>query len=139
MGTRRHLLGMDHGHVANDDTLTEDSAISGTLIRCTPGGIAEGCKYAGDDAGKWCTLNSGTHDYLKINTDDTFEWVANLEDSNPVMCSGSEGVDVTDGILTFATVFGRDLFRLNLSTMTYTKKALPFPQEPDNIRMTHWS
>jgi len=125
----------NHGYVTNDDTPTEDSPISGTIIRYTPGGIAEGCKYAGDDAGKWCTLDSGTHDYLKLNTDNTFEWVSTLEDANPEMYAGSEGLDVENGILTFVTVFGRDLFRLNLNTMTYTKKALPFPQEPDNIRM----
>ena len=51
------------------------------------------------------------------------------------MYAGSEGIDVTDGILSFVTVFNRDLFRLNLGTSTYTKKPLPFPQEPDNIRM----
>lgn len=124
-----------YGYVTNDDTPSAESPNSGVIIRYTPGGDSQGCLSAGDDAGKWCVLNSGTHEYLKINTDGTFEWVANIDEANPGEYAGSEGLDVTDGIMSFVTVFNRDLFRLNLSSMTYTKKPLPFPQEPDNIRM----
>ena len=80
-----------YDYVTNDDTPTEEP-FSGTIIRYTPGGISEGCQYASDDAGKWCTLNSGTHEYLNLNTDGTFEWVANIDDANPEVYAGSEGI-----------------------------------------------
>lgn len=126
----------EHAYVTNDDIPTPDSlSYKGAIVRYTPNTFAKDCLLAGDDSGKWCALNSGTHDYLKLNTDGTFEWVANLEDSNPDTYAGSEGVDVTDGMMTFVSVRDKLLFRLNLDTMTYTVKSVPFPQEPDNIRM----
>lgn len=90
---------------------------------------------ASTDAGKWCALNSGTHEFLKLSPDTkSFEWVANKEDANPELYKGSEGLHIQDGILTFVTVVDKLIFRLDMEAMTYTSKNLPFPQEPDNIR-----
>lgn len=38
-------------------------------------------------------------------------------------------------MLTFSTIYDRDLFRLNLKDNTYVKSAVPFPFEPDNLRI----
>jgi len=109
---------------------------SGAITRYTPDETATACLTAED---KWCALNSGTNDYLKLvpdatGTKGTFEWVA-LEDSNPELYGGSEGAHVEDGIFTFSTIVDRYLFRLDLAAMTYTRSAVPFPFEPDNLRV----
>lgn len=107
----------------------------GALVRYTPDSTAKDCLSKETDAEKWCTLNSGTHEYLKLGTDGTFEWVSSLEDSNPALYGGSEGLHVQDGVLTFVTIVDKLMFRLDLDGKTYTKKSVPFTQEPDNIRI----
>ena len=42
---------------------------------------------------------------------------------------------VQDGVLTFVTIVDKLMFRLDLDEKTYTKKSVPFTQEPDNIRI----
>lgn len=126
----------ERAYVTDDDTPLEGShSFKGALVRFTPDSTAKACLNSGSDAGKWCALNSGTHDYLKLNDDGTFEWVDRLENANPEKYAGSEGIDITNGILTFATVFDKLIIRLDLDKMTYTKKGVPFNQEPDNIRV----
>jgi hypothetical protein len=110
-------------------------------VRYTPDAEALECLEQPTNAQKWCALNSGTHDYLKLVPDSTgsstgtFEWVEDLEEANPELYQGSEGVHVQDGILTFATVVDKLIFRLNLNDMTYVQKPVPFEQEPDNLRI----
>lgn len=135
------------GYVTNDDypdnpgfpTETFPShSYQGAIVRFTPDETALACLDADD---KWCTLNSGTVDYLKIipesdgATKGTFDWVADKAESNPVEYKGSEGAHVEGGIFTFSTIVDKWLFRLNLADKTYTKSAVPFPFEPDNLRM----
>lgn len=126
----------EYGYVTDDDYPKEGSATyKGALVRFTPDATAKACLSATTDEGKWCALNSGTHEFLKLSPDTkTFEWVSSKEDANPSIYQGSEGINIQDGVLTFVTVVDKLIFRLNLDSKTYTSKTLPFPQEPDNIR-----
>jgi hypothetical protein len=118
-----------HGYTTNDDK------VRGAIVRYTPDASATACLSASSAAGKWCALESGTHDWLKLNTAaGTFEWTT-LDQANPDTYAGSEGVHVENGILTFATIVAKQLFRLNLNTMTYKSNPVPFAFEPDNLRM----
>lgn len=56
-------------------------------------------------------------------------------EANPALYAGSEGAHVDDGIFTFSTIKDRYLFRLDLEKGTYIRSAVPFPFEPDNLRM----
>lgn len=92
-------------------------------------------------AERWCTLNSGTYDYLKLLPNEggsnkgTFEWVSDIADANPELYRQSEGIHVEDGILTFVAKTNQQVFMLNLRDMTYEQYATPMPQQPDNIRI----
>ena len=127
------------GYVTDDDYPKEGlPSFRGAVIRYTPDKAAKACLMADTDEGKWCSLESGSHAYLKLNTcageEGTFEWVADLESANPEMYAGSEGSHVENGTLTFVTIVDKQIFELDLASHTYTKKPVPFTQEPDNIR-----
>jgi secreted PhoX family phosphatase len=101
------------------------------------------CYYKATKAERWCTLNSGTHDYLKLipgtggTNEGTFEWVATKEEANPALYRANEGIDIRDGILTFVAKTDKLMFFLNLKEQTYTQYSTicgDFKQEPDNIR-----
>lgn len=138
------------GYVTNDDYPSKDGgkSYSGAIARFTPDATADACLAAAADD-KWCALNSGTTDYLKITpaeddennggTEGTFEWVATKEESNPALYAGSEGAHVEGGIFTFSTILDRYLFRLDLEDGTYVRSAVPFPFEPDNLRVLRGS
>jgi hypothetical protein len=112
----------------------------GAIVRFSPDETALACLDAADDADKWCALESGTVDYLKITpsetgTGGTFEWVSDKNDANPELYTSSEGAHVENGIFTFSTIVNRYLFQLDLAAGTYTQSAVPFPFEPDNLRL----
>jgi hypothetical protein len=67
-----------YGYVTNDDFPADGlPETRGAIVRFTPDAAAKACLAAGDNAGKWCALESGTHEYLKVNPATmTFEWVA---------------------------------------------------------------
>jgi len=86
------------GYITNDDYPTKDVSSSfpdhvshsyqGAIVRFSPDETALACLSAEADADKWCALESGTVDYLKITPSDsgtggTFEWVADKNDANP--------------------------------------------------------
>ena len=125
-------------YTTDDDYVKEagQPAFRGALVRYTPDKAAKACLEADADADKWCTLESGSVAYLRLDEceDGKFSWVADIEDSNPAMCEGSEGVHVENGILTFVTIVEKMIFELDLAEKTYTKRPVPFTQEPDNIR-----
>ena len=109
-------------------------------MRFSPDETALACLSAEADADKWCALESGTVDYLKITpsttgTGGTFEWVADKANANPELYAGTEGAHVEDGVLTFSTIVDRYLFQLDLAAGTYTQSAVPFWSEPDNLRL----
>jgi hypothetical protein len=129
------------GYVTNDDGPADGKpATRGTIVRFTPDATALACLAATDNAGKWCTLDSGSHDFLKLTpsgdgSTGKFEWVTNYADANPQLYKGSEGIHYEKRVVTFAAVTDKYIFRLNLDTMEYTRTAVPFPQEPDNLRI----
>lgn len=58
------------------------------LVRFTPNSAGMDCFNQANDADRWCTLENGTHDFLKLNPyqsnpdEGTFEWVATRAESN---------------------------------------------------------
>ena len=109
-------------------------------MRFSPDETALACLSAESDADKWCALESGTVDYLKVTPNDagtggTFEWVADKAEANPDLYAGTEGAHVENGIFTFSTIRDRFLIQLDLAAGTYTQSAVPFWSEPDNLRI----
>lgn len=77
-----------HGYTTNDANQTAHQS-GGSIVRYTPDATANACLSASTAAGKWCALESGTHDWLKLNTAaGTFEWVWNLDEANPETYAG---------------------------------------------------
>ena len=138
------------GYVTNDDypgnpSFADDPTYSyqGAVLRFSPDETALACLDAESDADKWCALESGTVEYLKITpsetgTGGTFEWVADKNDANPELYAATEGAHVENGIFTFSTIVDRYLFQLDLAAGTYTRSAVPFPFEPGKICFS-WS
>jgi hypothetical protein len=88
------------------------------------------------NADKWCALESGTLDYLKLDLEAmTFEWVSNVSESNPDVYKASEGIIYADGVATIAATIQKLILRLNVEDGTYTATPAPFTQEPDNLGM----
>lgn len=138
------------GYITNDDHPMRDvsknypdhvsMSYQGAIVRFSPDTTALSCLGAESDADKWCVLESGTVDYLKITpsgtgTGGTFEWVADKNMSNPELYAGTEGAHVENGIFTFSTIESRELVQLDLAAGTYTMSAVPFWSEPDNLRI----
>ncbi|KAL7513987.1 hypothetical protein ACHAXN_011237 [Cyclotella atomus] len=135
------------GYVTNDDypgnpSFPDDPTYSyqGAVLRFSPDETALACLDAENDEDKWCALESGTVEYLKITpsesgTGGTFEWVSDKNDANPELYAATEGAHVENGIFTFSTIVDRYLFQLDLANGTYTRSAVPFPFEPDNLRL----
>ena len=127
-----------------DDAEPEDAPLAyGALVRFTPDDKALECFLGSTKAEKWCTLNSGTHEFLKIVKNEggsncgRIEWVDSPEKANSEVYRKSEGIDITDGILRFVGKADRQLFVVDLRKKTYCQySTLEGPaQEPDNIRM----
>jgi hypothetical protein len=86
-------------------------------------------------------LNSAeTHQYLKLNPGQagqesgTFESVTDINNANPELYEGSEGIDAKDGVLIFSAKYYRHIFFLNLADGTYKRRNTPFSTEqPDNL------
>jgi uncharacterized protein len=125
------------GYVTNDDFPAEGTpATRGAIVRFTPDATALACYAAATDAEKWCTLNSGSYEYLKLDpTAMTYSWVTDVAESNPDLYRGSEGVHYEDGVVTIAAALEKMVFRLDVDDSTYTATPVPFPQEPDNLRI----
>lgn len=110
-------------------------------MRFSPDETALACLDAESDADKWCALESGTVDYLKVvpssesGTTGNFEWVSDKSEANPDLYSASEGAHVEDGIFTFTSTLEGYLWRLDLAAGTYTRSAVPFASESDNLRI----
>lgn len=112
------------------------------MARFTPDDDGLACYNGKTKAERWCTLNSGTIDYLKIHPYEdasncgTISWVSNIMDSSADMMRKGEGVDVTDRILRFSAKEDRLWYEVDLKEGTYCHWTTleGFPQEPDNIR-----
>jgi hypothetical protein len=93
-------------------------------------------------AERWCTLNSGKYEFLrlepnKMNEEEgTFQWVSEITLANAELYEGGEGIDAKDGVLVFTAKYQQHIFFLNLNDMTYVRRDTPFTNEqPDNIRI----
>ena len=114
----------------------------GALNRFTPDDAAMECYKGETKAEKWCTLNSGTHQYLKLNPYEEggncgeISWVDTPEESSAAMMRKSEGLDITDRIMRFVSKKDRLLWEVDLEEQTYCHWSTleGFAQEPDNIR-----
>ena len=81
---------------------TTEDASDGPLVRFTPDAAALACYNAPTKAEKWCTLNSGTLDYLRLEggctSSGTFTW-GDYDDANPNEYPSSEGIDTKGKII----------------------------------------
>lgn len=79
----------------------------GAVNRFTPDAAALEHYNKETKAERWCTLNLGTVDYIKLNPYEggsncgTIEWVADVVDSNAELYRKNEGIDITDRIMRF--------------------------------------
>lgn len=120
---------------------TEDSG-RGALVRFKPNSRGMACYNSARDADKWCTLDHGDHDYLKLNpsgngSQGTFSWVSNKNNANPSLYPLSEGMEIVDGLLYFTIKKAKFLFILDLDKGRYTRhttKSGAFDTAPDQIR-----
>lgn len=130
------------GYITDDCEPKDAPACYGTLNRFTPDDAAMLCYTGETKAEKWCTLNSGTHDYLKLNPHEegsncgTVSWVDTPEESSADMIRKSEGIDITDRVLRFVSKADRLFTEIDLVDQSYCQWSTleGFPQEPDNIR-----
>lgn len=94
--------------------------------------------------GRWCTLNSGTVDYMTLTPDaigsncGTIGWTKNPAECSGDMYRAAEGLDILkDQTMIFTAKRDRLMFEINLKDQTYcsTSTLVGFPQEPDQIRI----
>lgn len=91
---------------------------------------------------RWCTLNSGTVDYMKVYPDaigsncGTIGWTTDPEDCDAGMYRAGEGIDITDQIMRFSAKVDNLWLEVDLAAETYCTYSTfeGFPQQPDNIR-----
>lgn len=110
----------------------------GALVRFTPDAAGMACYEKEEKRDRWCTLDSGTHDYLKLNPDPdkpndggTYEWVSDIRDATPGLYAGTEGLDAGDGTLVFVAKYEKLIFFLDLDTNVYRQDiCLPDGAEP---------
>jgi hypothetical protein len=112
----------------------------GAIMRFSPNKTTLACLNAENFADKWCALESGTVDYLKITpvesgTGGIFKWVADKAEANLDLYARTEGTHVKNGMFIFSTIRDRFLMQLDLAAGTYTKSAVPFWSKPDNLRI----
>jgi hypothetical protein len=112
------------------------------LTRYTPDKKGMACLAAETKAERWCALNSGKYEFLRLEPDEnnneegTFRWVSNINFANAELYEGGEGIDARDGVLVFTAKYLQHIFFLNLNDMTYVRRNSPFTNEqPDNIRI----
>merc|ERR1712007_21069 len=96
---------------------TEDSG-NGPLVRYTPtvAAFSTGNNY------DILTSKDGTHEYLVLNADGTFEWSSSESagaGSASTYFPNAEGIDVINRQLFFVSKVNKELFELDLANMTW--------------------
>lgn len=120
---------------------TTEDAYDGPLVRYTPDATGMACYNKPTDEEKWCTLNSGQHDYLRLNSSGptgTFRWVSNKGSATPHLYPNAEGIDVVNGILFFVSKQDKTLFELDLDAGTFVRTSTrsgAFNLEPDQLKI----
>jgi hypothetical protein len=131
------------GYVTDDAAPEDAPAAYGALNRFTPDEAALECYKGTTKAEKWCTLNSGTHDFLKMHPGmggsncGKISWVKDPLESSAADMRNAEGIDIDeDRIMRFVAKDDRLYFEVNLAEQTYCRYSTleGFAQEPDNAR-----
>jgi len=130
------------GYVTDDCEIEDAPLCWGALNRFTPDDAAMLCYTGTTKAERMCTLDSGTHEYLKlepyggVGNCGTISWVATPEESSAAMMRKSEGIDITDRVMRFVSKKDHLFFEVDLESQTYCQWSTleGFPQQPDNIR-----
>jgi len=129
----------DDRRTVPDFFTTEDSS-DGPLVHFIPDSAGRACYNQANPAARWCTLESGSYSYLKLNSNGnggTFEWVTKKNDANGDDYPNAEGIDVVDGILYFVSKTDKKLFTLDLDQMTYNRTSTvsgAFNLQPDQLK-----
>jgi len=111
---------------------TTNDSVDGPLVRFTPDAAGMAC-YNSEN--KWCTLNSGSHDFLQLRSDGTFSWGAKGS-ANPNVYPYAEGIDVRGDKLYFVSKTTKKLFILDLVAGTYEWSSTvsgAFNNQPDQL------
>ena len=113
---------------------TEDSG-NGALVRYTPAAAAFNTGNAYDIL----TSDGGTHDYLVLNADGTFDWSSDESagaSSASTYFPNAEGIDVINRQLFFVSKVNKELFELDLAAKTWVVSSTvsgAFDKQPDQI------
>jgi len=120
--------------------VTRDSS-DGVLTRFTPDAAGMACYRKTIDSDRWCTLDSGTRDYLVLSggANGTFSWTTNLKTAAANAKKyylNNEGIDVVNGTLFFVSKALKRLIILDLRGKTYTYSSTKngaFNDQPDQL------
>lgn len=121
--------------------VTEDTW-EGALRRLTPDNNALQSCYnnEGDNYERWCSLESGTLEFLVMHADSTFYWSSNITEGRESAWNyfpNAEGIDSYGGKLYFTSKYHKTLIILDLREMTWSiesTQAGEFSAQPDQIR-----
>lgn len=125
---------------------THDSDV-GPTVRFIPDEEAMKCYKKKKPEDRWCTLNSGSHDFLLFhsaddtNTTGTFSFTADydLAAANALAYyKAAEGMECLDGICYMVTKREMFLFTMNMKDMTFVRTSTvsgAFNNQPDQIRL----
>ena len=111
----------------------------GVVTRFTPDSKAMECYVKPNDYDRWCTLDSGSIDYLYLADGNKVEWIEDEKragENAKDMYPNSEGIDVKDGVLYFTSKKDKVLVTVNLRSNTYTShstKCGAFDNQPDQL------
>jgi secreted PhoX family phosphatase len=114
---------------------TEDSG-NGPLVRYTPAPSAFNTTSNYDIL----TSDGGTHEYLVLNADGTFDWSSDViagETSASDYFPNAEGIDVINRQLFFVSKVDKELFELDLAAGTWVSSSTvsgAFDKQPDQIQ-----
>jgi hypothetical protein len=118
--------------------MTMDDA-KGVVTRLTPDNAAYTCYLQSTDYDRWCTLESGTLDYLLLTPGGLAGWTAyvseaaeNAKENFP----SNEGINIKDGIMYITSKTIKRLVIVNLVTLEYSLESTEhgaFVEEPDQI------
>jgi len=128
----------DNGTLIPTFYATKDKE-DGVVTRFTPDSKAMQCYKQVNDYDRWCTLDSGSIDYLYLAEGDKVEWTTDEEKASKNakdLYPNSEGIDIKDGILYFTAKKDKRLVIVNLRKNTYSSsstKSGAFNNQPDQV------
>lgn len=125
---------------------TNDSS-NGPTVRFIPDDEAMACYKKKNPEDRWCTLNSGSHDFLLFhssddtNTTGTFSFTtdfAKAQENALNYYKNAEGIECMEGICYMVTKRDKYLFTMNMEDSTFVRTSTQsgaFNNQPDQIRL----